>query len=106
MARYMIIASYTHDGIKGVVDGGGSARRDAVAKTVEELGGTLASFDFAFGVDDAYVIVDLPDDVAAAALGMAVVASGMVSTRTVVLLTPEEIDRAAGVSVAYQPPGK
>lgn len=106
MARYLIVASYTVDGIRGVLEGGGSARRDAVSKTIAGLGGRLESFDFAFGADDAYVIVDLPDNVAAAAIGLAVAASGMVSTRTVVLLTPEEIDRAAATQVAYRPPGK
>ena len=106
MARYLIVASYTVEGIRGVLEGGGSARRDAVAKTIADVGGRLESFDFAFGEDDAYVIVDLPDNVTAAAVGMAVAASGMVSARTLVLLSPEEIDRAAATQVAYQPPGK
>ncbi len=106
MARYLIVASYTAEGIRGVLKGGGSARREVVEKTIAEAGGRLESFDFGFGEDDAYLIVDLPDNVAAAAIGLAVAASGMVSSRTVVLLTPEEIDRAAKMPVAYRPPGK
>jgi len=106
MAKYLIIASYTAEGMKGVISKGGSDRRDAVAKTVADLGGQVESFYFAFGDEDAYVIVDLPENVSAAAVGMAVGASGMARTKTVVLLTPEEIDRAAQTQVAYRPPGR
>ena len=94
MSKYLIIANYSPDGVKGVLSAGGSARKAAVASSVEALGGTLESFYFAFGKDDAYVVVDLPDNVAAAAIGLQVAASGMASARTVVLLTPEEVDRA------------
>jgi uncharacterized protein with GYD domain len=105
MAKYLITASYTAEGIKGLISKGGTARRDAVAKTVADLGGQVESFYFAFGDEDAYVTVELPENVSAAAIGMAVGASGMVRTKTVVLLTPEEIDRAAQTQLAYRPPG-
>lgn len=105
MAKYLIVASYTADGIKGVISKGGTARRDAVAKMVADLGGKVESFYFAFGDEDAYVTAELPDNVSAAAVGMAVGASGMVSAKTVVLLTPEEIDRAAQTQLAYRAPG-
>lgn len=105
MAKYLVIASYNADGIKGLLSKGGSARRDAVSKAVAGVGGKVESFYFAFGPDDAYVVVDVPDNVAAAALGLAVSASGMVSARTVVLLTPEEMDRAAKTTINYQAPG-
>ena len=105
MAKYLIIASYTAEGMKGVISKGGTARRDAVAKTVADVGGQVESFYFAFGEDDAYVVADLPENTAAAAIGMAVGASGMASVKTVVLLTPEEVDRAAQTQVAYRAPG-
>jgi len=105
MAKYLVIASYTAEGMKGVAEKGGSARRDAVGKTVADLGGTVESFYFGFGEGDAYVTVDMPDNVGAAAISMTVGASGMVRTRTVVLLTPEEIDRAAQAKASYRPPG-
>ena len=66
-----------------------------VKKSVKGLGGKVQTFHFAFGEDDVYVIVDLPDNVAAAALGLAVSATGLVGVRTVVLLTPTEVDEAA-----------
>ena len=77
----------------------------AIASAAKALGGSLESFYFGFGADDAYVVVELPDNVAAAALAMQVGASGLASARTVVLLSPEDVDRAAKVPNAYRPPG-
>ncbi len=105
MSKYLFIANYSADGVKGVLAAGGSARQAAIAAAAKAAGGSLESFYFAFGADDAYVVVDLPDDVAAAALAMQVGASGLASTRTVVLLSPEDVDRAAKAPNAYRPPG-
>jgi uncharacterized protein with GYD domain len=105
MAKYLVIANYSPEGVKGVLDKGGTARSDAVAEAIAGLGGTMEGFYFAFGADDAYVLVDAPDNVSVAALGLRVSATGLASVRTVVLLTPAEIDQAAGVSVEYRPPG-
>ena len=105
MAKYLVKASYTVEGAKGVRSAGGTSRRDVVAKTAEGLGGRLESFYFAFGETDAYVIMDLPDNQTAAALSLAVNATGGASTEVVVLLSPEEVDAAAKMSVDYRPPG-
>ena len=104
MPKFLIEAMYTADGAKGVQGGGGSSRRDAVAQLAESVGGRLESFHFAFGERDAYVIVDLPDNETAAAVALTVNASGAVAAKTVVLLTPEEVDAAAERSVDYRPP--
>ena len=105
MPKYLFEASYTTEGAKGVQSAGGSSRRDAVAKVAESAGGTLEGFYFAFGEADAYVIVDLPDNEAAAAVAIAVDTAGGATVKTTVLLTPEEIDTAARRSVDYRPPG-
>jgi uncharacterized protein with GYD domain len=105
MPKYLIKASYTLEGVKGVQSKGGSSRREAVAHAVEGVGGSLESFYFAFGDADAYVTVDLPDNEAAAAVALTVNAAGGATTRTVLLLTPEEIDTAAQRSVDYRTPG-
>ena len=105
MPKFLFEASYTLDGVKGVQSAGGSSRRDAVAAVAQSVGGTLESFHFAFGDRDALVIVDLPDNESAAAVALTVNASGGASVRTVVLLTPEEVDGAAKRSVDYRPPG-
>jgi uncharacterized protein with GYD domain len=105
MAKYLLKASYTTDGVKGVLKDGGSGRRAAVEQTVRGLGGSLESFYFAFGDTDAYVVVDLPDNATATAISLVVNAAGGAQVTTVPLLTPEEADEAAKKSVEYRPPG-
>jgi uncharacterized protein with GYD domain len=106
MPKYLFEAHYTPDGAKGILKDGGSARKTAIEKAVTGLGGRLEVFYFAFGGVDAYVIVDLPDNVTAAAMALAVNQSGLASTKTVVLLTPEETDAATKKAVSYRGPGR
>lgn len=106
MPKYLIEASYTAEGTKGLMKEGGSSRRKAVEEMSKGLGGKVEAFYYAFGSTDAYVIADLPDAATAAALSLAVNASGMVNLRTHVLMTPEEVDQAAKKSVSYRAPGK
>jgi uncharacterized protein with GYD domain len=105
MPKFLIDASYTTEGVKGVQSSGGTARVEAVSKAVEGLGGRVESFYFAFGDRDVYVVVDLPDNESAVALAIAVGSSGMVDIRTTPLVTPQEVDAAAEKSVSYTPPG-
>src|SRR3954463_8882237 len=105
MAKYLVEAAYTREGVAGVQAKGGSSRRDAIAATAEGVGGKLESFYFGFGDHDAFVVVDLPDNEAAVALALAVNAAGGAKVKTTVLLTPEQVDDAAGRSVEYRPPG-
>ncbi|MGH9118341.1 MAG: GYD domain-containing protein [Acidimicrobiales bacterium] len=105
MARYLWQASYTADGVQGILQEGGSSRRAVVERLVGDLGGRLEAFYYAFGDDDVYVIAELPDHATAAAISLTVAASGAVRLKTVVLLTPEEIDEATQKSVNYRAPG-
>jgi len=105
MPKYLLHVNYTLNGVKGVLAQGGSARRAAAQAAAKSAGGKVESFHFAFGSTDAFVIVDLPDNVAAAALGLTVTAGGAASIVTTALLTPEEIDKAAAINVKYRPPG-
>src|SRR5947209_4831926 len=105
MAKYLFEASYTTEGIKGVAEKGGTARKAAVQSLAKSLGGKVESFHFAFGGTDAYVILDLPDNETAAAAALAVSTSGAVNLRTVVLITPEEMDAATQRDVKYRAPG-
>jgi uncharacterized protein with GYD domain len=104
MPKFLFEASYTVEGVKGLRRVGGTSRRDGVAKAAESVGGRLERFYFAFGDHDAFVIVDLPDNQSAAAVALAVSAAGGASVRTVVLLTPEEVDAAVKHSIDYGPP--
>jgi uncharacterized protein with GYD domain len=94
MAKYLAIASYTADGLRELAAHGATARIEASKKLVAEAGGSIESFYYAFGSDDAFIVCDLPDDVAAAAVAIAAGSSGVVVTRMVPLLTAEEIDQA------------
>ena len=105
MSKYLIQASYNADGAKGLLKEGGSARKAAVQKVVESLGGTLEAFYFAYGDVDAYVIVDMPEETAGLAVSLAVNASGAVRATTIPLIAPEAIDAAAKRSVTYRAPG-
>lgn len=105
MPKYLFTGSYTLDGIRGVKAKGGSARREAVDEVARSLGGSVESIYFAFGENDFYVISDLPDNTAAMSLALAVCGAGGLRSKTVVLLTPEEMDAAASREIGYRPPG-
>jgi len=106
MPKYLIEASYTLEGVKGLVKDGGSKRREAAEAAIKSVGGRIEAFYFAFGDPDAVVITDLPDNVSAAAASVAINASGAVSVKTIVLLTPEELDSAVKKTVNYRAPGR
>ena len=106
MAKFMIEATYNAEGTKGLLKEGGSSRRAAVKKAIEDLGGTLEGFYFAFGENDAIVICDVPDLVSGLAIAMAVDASGEVHVKTTPLISPEEVDAACHKAVHYRAPGR
>lgn len=105
MTTYLLRVSYTAEGIRGVLKEGGSSRRAMVDGMIKGLGGTLNGFYYAFGEDDVYVIAQLPDNVTAAAVSLAVSAAGAARSNVVVLLTPEEVDAATKKTVGYRAPG-
>ena len=106
MPKYMVQASYVGEGLKGLLKEGGTKRRETVAKVIEGMGGKLESFYYAFGDYDVYGIAELPDNVSSVAFALMVNASGLINAKTIVLLTPEEIDQATKKSVDFRPPGQ
>ena len=105
MPKYLYQASYTAQGMKGLLRDGGSNRRAAAEEVVKSLGGKLEVFYFAFGEPDVFLVMDVPDNVSAVAGSLAVGASGAVRLKTTVLLTPQEMDVATKKSVRYIAPG-
>src|SRR4029453_17161801 len=105
MAKYLIKASYNPEGVRGLIKDGGSKRRAVVQKLVEGLGGKIEAFYYAYGADDAVIIVDLPDASSGIALSLTVNATGAVRLATTPLITPEEIDAASKKTVDYKMPG-
>ncbi len=106
MPKYLAHASYTVEGLKGLLKDGGSKRREVVAQLAKGLGGTLEAFYYAFGDDDIFAIVDLPDNVSATATSLVINAAGAAKMKLTVLLTPEEVDQATKKTVDYRPPGQ
>ena len=106
MPKYLLQGSYTAEGAKGLLKDGGSKRRAAAKTLVESLGGKIECIYFAFGKTDVVAIVDMPDSASAAAASLAIGASGALTSRLTVLLTPEEIDQAGKKSASYTPPGR
>ena len=101
--RSLVIARYEPQGARAVMAAGGSSRRSAFAHSVMDLEGRLETFDFALGDADVYAVVELPDSAAAAALSLTITGGGAATVRTVALLTPEEVDRAAQLHPDYSP---
>ena len=105
MSKYLVKASYTQEGLKGLLKDGGTKRRATVEQAVQGMGGKLEAFYFAFGETDVYAIADMHDNITAAAISIAVTASGTVWATAIVLITPEEMDQVVKKTISYRPPG-
>ncbi|MGW7363399.1 GYD domain-containing protein [Streptomyces sp. NPDC054841] len=105
MPKYLVQASYTAEGTKGLLAEGGTRRRAAVENEVKSCGGTLEWMYYAFGEADLYCVVDMPDHVSMAASALAARATGTVESKAIVLLSPEDIDAATQKKVDFRPPG-
>ena len=106
MPKYLFQINYVGDGVKGLLKDGGSKRRAATEKLIQSVGGSIDAYYYAFGNTDLYIIADLPNHAAAAAGVLTVTATGTVTVKTTVLLTPEEIDDAVKLTPMYSAPGK
>ncbi len=106
MPSYLIQASYSAPAVGAMVKN--PQDRGAVVRAMmEKAGGKLHGFWFTFGEYDIVAIAEMPDAVSAAAVAMAIGATGAMSSyRTTPLLTSgeavEAMSRAAAVT--YQPP--
>ena len=106
MPKYLIQASYTADGLKGLAKDKASGRKAAVQSAMKQIKGKVESFYFAFGSDDVVMIVDVPDNIAAAALSLSAGSSGLVHIKTTPLLTVDEVDQALALPSKYRAPGE
>ena len=105
MAKFLIKATYTAEGAKGLMRDGGSGRRAAITKALDSMGGKLEGLYFAYGDVDVYVLIDVPDAASAIAMSLTVNASGAVHASMTPLITPEELDAATKKTVSYRAPG-
>lgn len=105
MPKFLLTGSYTVDGVNRLIEQGGTKRRQEVEQAVAGAGGRLEALYWAFGEDDVYCIVDLPNSLSMAALSLAVAGAGLIQPKTVVLMTPEEVDEATKQSSDIRAPG-
>jgi uncharacterized protein with GYD domain len=105
MPKFLVEATYTAEGYKGLAKDKPSGRKAAIAQAIKKLGGNLDAIYYCLGEYDVILIADLPDHGSAAALGSNVCASGMARTKTTLLLTVEEADTALAKTVEYRAPG-
>lgn len=106
MPKFLFHGSYAPEGLKGLLREGGSGRIEAAKETLESVGGKLESFYFALGDNDFYIIVDLPDNKTALAVTSVGNITGTFTIKAIPLLTPEEVDEAARMSIDFRPPGE
>jgi uncharacterized protein with GYD domain len=105
MPHYLFRASYTRQGLEGIMKDGAASRIAAVEQMTASVGGRVECAYWAFGEDDFIMIAEAPDNAAAAAAAATVALSGAASVHTTVLMTADDIDAAISRRVTYRAPG-
>jgi uncharacterized protein with GYD domain len=106
MSYYLIQASYTPQAIAALVKNP-QDRAAAVRPMIEKAGGKLHGLWFTFGDTDIVAIAEMPNNVSAAAISMAIGATGAMSAyRTTALMTSGEAVEAMqkAAAVGYTAP--
>jgi uncharacterized protein with GYD domain len=90
MATYIMLASFTDQGIRKVKDTG--KRADAVRKLAKKFGVTALDFYWTLGSYDVVAMFDAPDDASMTALGLAIGSAGNVRTQTLRAFSRKDMD--------------
>ncbi|WP_336714835.1 GYD domain-containing protein [Arthrobacter sp. USHLN218] len=106
MTKYLFQGNYVGQGIKGLMQEGGSKRREAVVQALESVGGSLECIYYAFGETDVLGVFDIPDQSGAVALSLMINSSGAVDLHLTPLMTPEDLDAAVSKTPSYRAPGQ
>jgi uncharacterized protein with GYD domain len=90
MSTYLIQASYTTEALVAMIKKPQN-RTEVVRKAIEKLGGTLTGLWISFGDQDVVAIMEMPDNVSAAAIAIAISAGGALKgSKTTLLLSADE----------------
>jgi uncharacterized protein with GYD domain len=89
MATYIVLASYTDQGIRTFKDT--TKRADAVREAAKKFGVTAREFYWTMGSHDVVVVFDAPDDASMTALGMTIGSAGNVRTETMRAFSRDEM---------------
>ena len=108
MPTYLVQTSYTTEALAALMKKPQN-RTDIIRKAVEKLGGKLVGTWLSFGEHDIVLIIDMPDNISAAAMVLAASAGGSVKgTKTTPLMTLEDGIAAMkkATTSGYTPVGK
>lgn len=90
MPTFMVQASYTNTAWGKLVQRPEN-RMEALKPMMDRLGGQILSWYYTFGDYDVVVMFEVPNNVTAAAVSMAIAGSGAVKAfKTTVLMSPDE----------------
>jgi uncharacterized protein with GYD domain len=107
MPHYLLQVAYTPDAWAAQLKNPQN-RIEAIRPAVEGLGGKIECAYISFGEYDIVAVLDMPDNVSAAAFSIAASAGGAVkAAKTTPLMTMEEGIAAMrkGAAAGYRPPG-
>ena len=89
MASYILLASYTEQGIKGIKET--VKRTDAVKALAKKAGITMKESYWTLGQFDVVAVFDAPDDEAMTAFSLSVAKMGNVKTQTLRAFSGKEM---------------
>jgi uncharacterized protein with GYD domain len=90
MATYIVLTSFTDQGIRNVKES--TKRADGVRELAKKFGVTATEFYWTLGAYDVVAIFDAPDEASITALGLAIGAAGNVRTQTMRAFSKEEMN--------------
>ena len=94
MSNYILLASWTDQGIRTVKDSPG--RLDAAKAAIKALGGEIKSFFMTIGKYDFVVIYEAPDDAAAARFTLSTAKGGNLRSQTLKAFSEAEYREIIG----------
>jgi uncharacterized protein with GYD domain len=94
MALYIVLASFTEQGIRNIKDS--PKRAEAFKDMAKKCGATVKDTFWTLGQYDIVAIIEAPDDISITALGLSAGALGNVRTQTLRAFTPADIQSILG----------
>ncbi len=107
MSKFMYSGSYTKKGVKGLLEEGGTARRDETIRMVASLGGEVEAYYWCYGKEDFVAIMDFPDHTTVTGMALNIAASRTFTGNLTPLISVEEMDEMVKVKIGdYRLPGQ
>ena len=94
MAKYIILTSWTDQGVKNVKDS--PARLDAARALAKKMGCTLGDFYMTAGATDMVILAEAPDDETLAKFNLTLAMGGNVRTTTMKAFSEAEYRKIIG----------